>query len=118
MADLTLFNGIIPVRNGIYEILLEVDLLSQSPVAIQGIFSQIRVGNETWPTVLGGEFGVAYGAVMNPAGNDGVFTLSSTAVWQFTTTSPTPRTVFASVDSSSALVTRAALTVLWHSETT
>lgn len=118
MADLTLFNGIMPRRNGIYEILLEVNLFAQTPGAVQHVYSQIRVGNETFPTVLGSEFGVAYGAAVIQPGYDGNLTLSSTALWQFTSATPVPRTVFATVDSTTALVKSASLTVLWHSETT
>lgn len=118
MADLTLFNGIQPNRNGIYEILLEVNLHAQIPGGVQHVYSQIRVGNETFPTVLGSEFGVAYGAVVIQPGNDGSPTLSCTALWEFNSSTPVPRTVFATVDSTTALVKSAALTVLWHSETT
>lgn len=116
MVDLPTFVGIIPRRNGVYELILDIKVVSTTGVndVLQG---QIQVGNEAVPTIFAAEFGVSFATVVISAASQ-IYTMCASALWEFTDTAPVPRTVFASIDSGPELVESASLTVMWHSDVT
>lgn len=117
MVDLDAFTGIIPRRNGIYELHLLIEYNILVPLASDRHFwAQILVGNEAIPTAQANEVGVSYATSSLSAGASSWFSRSTHTLWEFESGTPVPRTVFARSDSSVVPVTHAALTVLWHSE--
>lgn len=117
MVDLDSFIGIIPRRNGIYELHLLIEYEIAVPLVNNAhVWAQILVGNETIPTAQANEVGVSYATSSFIAGQDGRNSRSTHTLWEFESGTPVPRSVYARSDSGLLPVARAALTVTWHSE--
>lgn len=115
MVDLDVIDGIIPNRNGVYQIDLVVtyvsaldDTLPTSYIVIDSValFSTLPAGAVGTAVTRGDS---TPSAIVPP-------TIRASALWNFNDTSPVPRIITANSTFTGSAMTSAILTVSWHSE--
>lgn len=118
MVDLPQVAGIVPSRNGIYQIDAEVQYASA--VDNTQVTAYLTVGNANPFPAIGVFFPGAV-AVLTTRGastapNTTAPLIRASTLWQFDNTSPQPRTVAVYSNYTGATLTSATLTVSWHSD--
>lgn len=116
MVDLDVYQGIIPNRNGVYQI----DMVIEYDTSVDDdlVEAYITIGNVD----LSGFYGsIVTGAIVqgNGRGDNNVAnwpTLRASVLWPFTDTGPTPRNITVNSQYAGSPVVSAILTVSWHSD--
>lgn len=116
MVDLTSFRGVIPRRNGVYELLAEVVLSTTDQVAAEeSEMFFIQAGSEeTIDPLTSPDYGVAFQTQRTTAVDRNTY--SGSAIWNFTATAPVPRSAIIYSRFNTNPIISASLTVFWHSE--